>query len=138
LDAALNINSEIVAEFAGSVESVQQASWPLARKVHTVTLPSKFDIVVVGLPRAFHYGPGMGTNPILMLNALGGLTARLYPCIKESTVLIAASVCDGWFNDEYFPSYREVYEKYRESPPTLITYSSIVSTSRTIPSTHSR
>jgi nickel-dependent lactate racemase len=130
LDAALNINSEIMGEFAGSIESVQQASWPLARKIHTVPLPSKFDIVVVGLPRAFHYGPGMGTNPILMLNALGGLTARLYPCMKESTVLIAVSVCDGWFNDEYFPSYREVYDRYREcsKPSDLVKYQSEIST----------
>jgi nickel-dependent lactate racemase len=130
LDAALNINGEIVDEFAGGIKSVQEASWPLARKIHTVTLHSRFDIVVVGLPRDFHYGPGMGTNPILMLNALGGLTARLYPCIKESTVLIAVSICDGWFNDEYFPSYREVYERYGEcsKPSDLVKYENQIAT----------
>ena len=113
LDAVLNLNHEIIAEFGGSIAAVQEKSWPVAKKTHTVTLPSKFDIVVVGFPRTFHYGPGTGTNPILILNALGGLTARLYSCLKEKVVLIAASTCD-WFNDEYFPSYREVYNAYSE------------------------
>jgi len=130
LDAVLDLNNEIVGEFAGSIEEVQKASWPLSKKIHTVVLPHKFNIIVVGLPRTFHYGPGMGTNPILMLNALGGLTARLYPCLRENSVLIVASICDGWFNDEYFPAYREVYEAYGKcnSPAELVNYQEKIAT----------
>ena len=29
---------------------------------------------------------------------------------REGGVVIAASVCDGWFNESWFPSYRETYE----------------------------
>ncbi len=124
LDAVLNEKNEIVAEFAGNIDAVQEESWKLSKKVHTLQVPRRADIVVVGLPRGFHYGPGMGTNPILILNALGGLTARLYPCLNKRAAIIAASVCDGWFNDEYFPAYREVYEIYQQcgNPSELSRY----------------
>ena len=130
LDAVTSVKHDIVGEFAGSIEEVQEESWKLSKKVHTVELPRKAEVVVVGLPRTFHYGPGMGTNPILILNALGGLTARLYPCLNDEVVIIAASLCDGWFNDEYFPSYREVYKAYGEcaTPSDLVDYQESVST----------
>jgi nickel-dependent lactate racemase len=130
LDAVTSVKHEIVGEFAGSIEAVQEESWKLSKRVHTVEVPRKADVVVVGLPRTFHYGPGMGTNPILILNALGGLTARLYPCLNDEVVIIVASLCDGWFNDEYFPSYREVYKAYGEctTPSDLAYYQESVST----------
>jgi len=114
VDAVLNPNMEIIGVFAGKIDEVQKESWKLSAKQYIVSVPEKADVVVVGLPRTFHYGPGMGTNPILILNALGGLTARCYPVIKDKdTIVIAFSVCDGWFNDEWFPSYREIYKLYQ-------------------------
>jgi len=57
---------------------------------------------VIGLPRNFHYGPGMGTNPILMSLAIGGQLARCGYVFREGGVIIAASICDGWFNENWF------------------------------------
>jgi len=65
---------------------------------------------VIGLPRNFHYGPGMGTNPILMSLAIGGQLARCGYVFREGGVIIAASICDGWFNENWFPSYAETYD----------------------------
>jgi hypothetical protein len=62
----------------------------------------------------FHYGPGHGTNPILMLQAIGAQLTRNYDVFNENGVIICASLCNGWFNDEWFPSYREVYEKCQQ------------------------
>ncbi len=30
-------------------------------------------------------------------------------------VIVAPSICDGWFNDEWFPSYREIYEHFQNA-----------------------
>ena len=64
----------------------------------------------MGVPRNFHYGPGMGTNPILMSLAIGGQLSRCWNAFRPGGVIIATSICDGWFNDAWFPSYQETYE----------------------------
>jgi hypothetical protein len=51
----------------------------------------------------------MGTNPILMSLAIGGQLSRCWHAFREGGVVIAASVCDGWFNRHWFPSYEETY-----------------------------
>lgn len=115
VDAVLGTNSQVLGVFAGTPDEVQQASWPLAQRRTEVLLdiPEKFDLMVFGMPRSFHYGPGMGTNPILILQACGSQITRHLDVMKENSVIITTSICDGWFNDEWFPSYREVYEKLR-------------------------
>ena len=70
-------------------------------------------MLVLGMPRSFHYGPGMGSNPILMMQGIGSWIARAAGALKPGAVVICASVCDGWFNDEWFPPYREVYDLYQ-------------------------
>jgi hypothetical protein len=74
-----------------------------------------FDVLVYGLPRTFHYGPGMGTNPIFMLQAIGAQLARCAAVFREGGVIIAPSVCDGWFNESWFPSYERAYERLQET-----------------------
>lgn len=113
IDAVLNQKAEVLAVYAGAGEEVQKASWPLAKKKMEVYMDIKdpFDILVFGEPRSFHYGPGMGTNPILMIQAIGSMVTRTYGVFREGGVVIAPSICDGWFNDEWFPSYRPLYEK---------------------------
>ncbi len=112
MDAVLGQKSQILQVAAGTVEEVEKATWPLAEKRTNIQLGMKepFDVLVMGLPRNFHYGPGMGTNPILMSLAIGGQLSRCWSVFREGGVVIAASVCDGWFNDTWFPSYRETYE----------------------------
>ncbi|MDR7463173.1 MAG: lactate racemase domain-containing protein [Armatimonadota bacterium] len=113
VDAVLGTDSQVLGVFAGAPDAVQAASWPLASRRTDVPLDiaEPFDVVVFGLPRSFHYGPGMGTNPILMLQAIGAQIVRHRDVLREGVVVIAASLCDGWFNDSWFPSYRVVFER---------------------------
>ncbi len=112
VDAVLGQFSEILAVKAGELEAVEQATWPFADKrtrVH-LDLEEPADILVMGLPRNFHYGPGMGTNPILASLAIGGQLSRCWHAFREGGVIIATAVWDGWFNPNWFPSYEETYE----------------------------
>jgi hypothetical protein len=91
---------------------VEKATWPLADRRTNISLDMKepADVLVIGVPRNFHYGPGMGTNPILMSLAIGGQLSRCWHAFRENGVIIATSICDGWFNESWFPSYKETYE----------------------------
>jgi nickel-dependent lactate racemase len=111
VDAVLGQKSQVLDVKAGELEAVESATWPLADQRTNITLDMEepADILVIGLPRNFHYGPGMGTNPILMSLAVGGQLSRCWHAFREGGVVIAASLCDGWFNDHWFPSYEETY-----------------------------
>lgn len=111
VDAVLGQKSQVLGVSAGKLENVEQATWPLADKRTNIFLDmdEPADILVFGLPRNFHYGPGMGTNPILMSLAIGGQLARCWHVFREGGVIIAAALCDGWFNPIWFPSYEETY-----------------------------
>lgn len=111
VDAVIGQRSQILDVRAGELEAVEKATWPLADKRTNVRLDMKepADILVMGLPRSFHYGPSMGTNPILMSLAIGGQLSRCWHAFREGGVIIAASICDGWFNSDWFPSYEETY-----------------------------
>jgi hypothetical protein len=112
VDAVLGQRSQVLDVQAGELGAVEEATWPLAdRRTHIhLDMTDPADILVIGLPRDFHYGPGMGTNPILMSLAIGGQLSRCWHAFREGGVIIAASVCDGWFNDTWFPSYERTYE----------------------------
>jgi hypothetical protein len=112
VDAVIGQFSQVLDVKAGSLEMIEDATWPLADRRTNIALDMKepADILVIGLPRNFHYGPGMGTNPILMSLAIGGQLARCWHAFREGGVIVAASVCDGWFNENWFPSYPETYE----------------------------
>jgi nickel-dependent lactate racemase len=117
VDAVLGTHAQVLGVYAGAVDEVQKASWPLADRRTNVELDmtEPFDIIVYGLPRAFHYGPGMGSNPIFMLQAIAAQLTRCYAVVRENGVIIAPSICDGWFNDTWFPTYKRAYEKLQET-----------------------
>jgi nickel-dependent lactate racemase len=112
VDAVLGQKSQVLSVAAGTLEEVEKATWPVADKRTHISLGMKepADIIVMGLPRNFHYGPGMGTNPILMALAIAGQVCRVWNAFREGGVVIAVSICDGWFNDNWFPSYKPTYE----------------------------
>lgn len=116
VDAVIGQQSQVLGVQAGALEAVEEAIWPLADQRTNVYLDMKrpADVLVIGLPRSFHYGPGMGTNPILMSLAIAGQLSRSWNALRREGVIIAASVCDGWFNDTWFPSYEETYEELQE------------------------
>jgi nickel-dependent lactate racemase len=111
VDAVLGQRSQVLDVKAGVLDLVEEATWPLADRRTNIALdmPEPADVLLLGLPRNFHYGPGMGTNPILMSLAIGGQLCRCWHALREGGVIIAASVCDGWFNSHWFPSYEETY-----------------------------
>lgn len=111
VDAVLGQKSQVLEVQAGRLDLVEEATWPLANRRTNIPLAmtEPADILVMGLPRNFHYGPGMGTNPILMSLAIGGQLSRSWHCFKPGGVIIAAALCDGWFNDNWFPSYERTY-----------------------------
>ena len=111
VDAVLDSANRQLGVYAGDIPSVEHAAWPLATARTEVTVPGEpADVLVLGLPRSFHYGPGMGSNPVLMMQAIGASLARAKKALKPNPVVIGAAVCDGWFNDAEFPAYRTVYE----------------------------
>ena len=116
VDAVVGTKAQVLGVYAGSVEAVQEASWPLAEQRTNVELDEDepYDVLIYGLPRAFHYGPGMGTNPILMLQAIAAQLTRCYGAFRPHGVIIAPSICDGWFNESWFPSYQRCYNQLQE------------------------
>lgn len=114
VDAVLDSQARQLAVAAGAVDEVERATWPAAARRTDVSLGAEpADVLVVGMPRSFHYGPGMGSNPILMLQAIGASVTRAAAALKPGAPVICASVCDGWFNDEWFPATRTVYELWQ-------------------------
>jgi nickel-dependent lactate racemase len=115
VDAVLGQFSDVLDVQAGAIADVEQATWPLAKRRAEVVvneLEQPADILLVGLPRDFHYGPGMGTNPILMSLAVGAQYSRAARALRPDPVVIAVAACDGWFNADWFPSYEETYEAF--------------------------
>ena len=114
VDAVTGQFADVLDVKTGLISEVEKATWPLARRRTDITLTDlsePADILLMGLPRNFHYGPGMGTNPVLASLAIGGQLSRCWRALRPAPVIIAAACYDGWFNDHLFPSYRETYEK---------------------------
>lgn len=115
VDAVLDSQSRQLGVYAGSVSEVEQASWPLATARTDLQLEMEpADVLLVGMPRNFHYGAGMGSNPILMMQAIGASVVRAKNALTAKPFVVAASICDGWFNDAEFPPYRQAYELLQE------------------------
>jgi hypothetical protein len=62
----------------------------------------------------FHYGNGMGTNPIFMMQAISANIIRHKRVLADNCVVICSSICNGYFHDEEFPSYRATYECFQK------------------------
>ncbi len=113
-DAVLDTNMHQIAVFSGFGSEVQPRSWEIAdERTYIPWADEKFDTLVFGMPQSFHYGNGHGTNPILILQAIAANVIRYKRVLKDDCVVICSSTCDGFFNDDEFPSYRELYEKYQ-------------------------
>jgi hypothetical protein len=100
--------------FSGYGKDVQPASWEVANnRTYVRWAKEKFDVMMFGLPQNFHYGNGHGTNPILILQAISANVIRHRRVMKDNFVVICSSICNGYFHDEEFPSYRELYEIFQ-------------------------
>lgn len=115
VDAVLNGRSQQLQVVAGRPAEVEEATWPKASTRTDVEVPGpKANVLVLGIPRSFHYGPGMGTNPVLMLQGMGSWVTRAAAAMDKRFVIVAASICDGWFNTAWFPAYEAIYQKLQD------------------------
>lgn len=114
-DAVLDTFQQQIAIFSGYGRDIQPLSWEVAdRRTYVPWAEEKFDIMMFGMPQKFRYGNGHGTNPILMLQAIAANVIRHQRVMKNNFVIICSSICNGYFHDEEFPSYREVYELFQK------------------------
>ena len=113
VDAVLDTRARQIAVFAGHGEAIETPGFRSAdRRTYIPWAEEKFDVMVFGMPQAFHYGNGMGTNPILILQAISANLIRHRRVLSGHPVVICSSICNGYFHDEEFPAYRELYELF--------------------------
>jgi len=115
VDAVLDTNARQIAVFAGYGKNLQPVTWKIAdKRTYVPFAEEKYDVMIFGMPQSFHYGNGMGTNPILMMQAASAQIIRHKRVMKENAVMIFSSICNGYFHDHEFPSYRETYKLFLE------------------------
>ena len=113
-DAVLDTKSRQIAVFSGYAAEMQPISWTVAdQRTYVPWAEKKYDVMVFGMPQFFHYGNGMGTNPIFMMQAISAQIIRHKRILSDRVVVICSSICNGYFHDEEFPCYREAYEIFQ-------------------------
>ncbi len=113
-DAVLDTKARQIAVFSGYGKAMQPLSWEVAdKRTYVPYAKEKYDIMIFGMPQDFHYGNGMGTNPIFMMQAASAQIIRHKRVMKDNCVMIFSSICNGYFHDELFPSYKETYELFQ-------------------------
>ena len=113
-DAVLDTMSRQIEINSGWAREMQPVSWRTAdRRTYVHWAEKKYDVVVFAMPTNFHYGNGMGTNPIQMMQALSAQVIRHKRVLSDRCVFIVSSICDGWFHEERWPYLRELYELFQ-------------------------
>ena len=113
-DAVLDSQSRQIEIFSGYAAQMQPQSWKSAdKRTYVHWAEKKYDIMVFGMPQYFHYGDGMGTNPVMMMQAISAQVVRHKRILKDNCVIICPSLCNGYFHDELFTGYRKVYEMFQ-------------------------
>ena len=88
-DAVLDSKSRQIAIFSGYAKEMQPISWEVAdKRTYVHWAEKKYDVVVFGMPTNFHYGNGMGTNPIQMMQALSAQVIRHKRVLSDHCVFI--------------------------------------------------
>jgi hypothetical protein len=113
VDAVLDSKNRQIAVFSGYAAEIEPLSWKAAdKRTYVPWAERKYDILVFGMPQSFHYGDGMGTNPIMLMQALSAQVIRHKRVMSDRCVIICSSLCNGWFHDELWPYTRELYEMF--------------------------
>ena len=114
-DAVLDTKSRQIAVFSGYAAEMMPISWEVAdKRTYVHWSEKKYDVMVFGMPQFFHYGEGMGTNPIMLMQALSAQIIRHKRILKDNCVIICASTCNGYFHDELWPYLRPMYEMFQK------------------------
>lgn len=114
-DAVTDTKSRQIAVFSGYAKEMEPLSWAVAdKRTYVHWAEKKYDILVFGMPEFFHYGDGMGTNPIMLMQALSAQVIRHKRIMSDKCVIICSSVCNGYFHDELWPYTREMYNMFQK------------------------
>lgn len=114
VDAVLDTWSRQIEINSGWAAEMQPIAWKTAdARTYVHWAEKKYDIVVMGMPTNFHYGDGMGTNPIQMMQAVSAQVIRHKRILSDHCVFVIASYCNGWFHDERWPYLREQWELWQ-------------------------
>ena len=90
-------------------------SWQIAdQRTYVPFAEKKYDVLIFGAPQFFHYGDGMGTNPIMLMQAISAQVIRLKRVMSDHCVIICAALCNGYFHDELWPYTRKMYEMFQK------------------------
>ena len=110
-DAVLDTLSRQIAIFSGYAKEMMPKSWEVAdKRTYVHYAQKKYDVVVFGMPQFFHYGDGMGINPVMLMQALSAQVIRFKRVLSDNCVFICASACDGDFHEDLWPYTKEMYE----------------------------
>lgn len=119
-DAILDTKSRQIQINSGAADEVQKKSWVLGnQRTYVPFAEKKYDVIVFGMPQFFHYGDGMGTNPIMLMQALSAQVIRHKRIMSDKCVFICASTCTGWFNESLWPYTKEMYELFQKEGDIL-------------------
>jgi len=114
-DGVLDTNANQIAIFSGYAKDIQPLCWALAdTRTYARWAEKKYDVMVFGMPQSFHYGDGMGTNPILMMQAISAQILRHKRVLSDRCVVICSSLCNGFWHEEEFPSYEKTYDLFQK------------------------
>ncbi len=114
-DAVLDTKSRQIEIFSGYAGEMQPLSWKVAdKRTYVHFAEKKYDVLVFGMPQFFHYGEGMGTNPIMLMQALSAQVIRHKRIMSDRCVIICSSICNGYFHDELWPYTRQMYDMFQK------------------------
>lgn len=120
-DAVLDSKSRQIAIFSGYAKELQPLSWAVAdKRTYCHWAEKKYDVMIFGLPQFFHYGDGMGTNPIMLMQAISAQVVRHKRIMSDNCVIICTSLCNGYFHDELWPYLREMYEMFQHDQMNIL------------------
>ena len=120
-DAVLDSVSRQIEINRGYAREMQPVAWKTAdKRTYVPWAEKKYDVLVFGMPQDFHYGDGMGTNPIQMMQALSAQVIRLKRVMSDRCVIICSSICNGYFHDERWPYLRELYELFQHDHMNIL------------------
>lgn len=120
-DAVLDSVSRQIEINSGYAREMQPVAWETAdKRTYVPWAEKKYDVLVFGMPQDFHYGDGMGTNPIQMMQALSAQVIRMKRVMSDRCVIICSSICNGYFHDERWPYLRELYELFQHDHMNIL------------------
>lgn len=113
-DAVLDTRSRQISIFSGYAKEMMPLSWTIAdQRTYVHWAKKKYDVLVFGMPQFFHYGDGMGTNPIMLMQALSAQIIRHKRVLSDKCVIICSSLCNDYFHDELWPYLRQMYSMFQ-------------------------